>query len=444
MKHSAISCLLLYFIAEFCYFCRNNCWKPWGRAAHWAAYWYSERAVGLSVWVDIHLNTSPPRTAQLPAASMWVEIILFLAGLFLWFYRYVTKQFDEFEKQGIPFAKPSFPFGSRNAKKLLMGEAAFFDVDRELGEGEFKNEKIFGYFMTGQPTLVINDHDLAKLVLIKDFDHFTDLRHMGYEAETKDAQIMKYMFANLKGEMWKKVRAVMSGVFTAGKLKIMTPYLTHCGENMSEYLGQSSQEKEYEARELVSRFAIDSLATSSYGLEVNSFSDPENNFRKMALRLASAPGYGTNWDLMNGMFIMMAPRLAKLFSVPNFPRQPLTFLSHAIESTYRHRKASGHKRNDIIDHIIEEMNNSGLAEEFTEKQIELLLVSNAIMFFFAGFDTQAISLSIVIHQLVKHEEVQDKLLVEIDSVLENSNGEVTYDTIQDMKYMDMVIQESLR
>ena len=122
----------------------------------------------------------------------------------------------------------------------------------------------------------------------------------------------------------------------------------------------------------------------------------------------------------------------------------MAFLSHAIESTYRHRKASGHKRNDIIDHIIEEMNNSGLAEEFTEKQIELLLVSNAIMFFFAGFDTQAISLSIVIHQLVKHEEVQDKLLAEIDSVLENSNGEVAYDTIQNMKYMDMVIQESLR
>ena len=68
----------------------------------------------------------------------------------------------------MPFAKPSFPFGSSNAKRALMGEVSFFDGEKLLAAGEFKNEKIFGYFMMGQPTVVINDEELAKKVLVKD------------------------------------------------------------------------------------------------------------------------------------------------------------------------------------------------------------------------------------------------------------------------------------
>ena len=70
----------------------------------------------------------------------------------------------------------SFPFGSANAKECLMGKVNFMSADNMLAEGEFKDQKIFGYFMMGQPILVINDEELAKKILIKDFEHFTDIR----------------------------------------------------------------------------------------------------------------------------------------------------------------------------------------------------------------------------------------------------------------------------
>ena len=107
---------------------------------------------------------------------MLVEILLAISLAFIYLYWTCTKQFDEFKKRGIPFAKPSFPFGSSNAKECLMGNVNFMLADKGLAEGEFKNEKVFGYFMMGQPTLVINDEELAKHILIKDFDHFTDIR----------------------------------------------------------------------------------------------------------------------------------------------------------------------------------------------------------------------------------------------------------------------------
>ena len=107
---------------------------------------------------------------------MWVEILIGAALLCLYIYHYVTKNFGEFKKRGIPYAEPSFPWGSKNAKQAMMGEVSFFEADKLLGRGDFKDTKIWGYYMMGQPTLVINDENLAKHILIKDFDHFTDLR----------------------------------------------------------------------------------------------------------------------------------------------------------------------------------------------------------------------------------------------------------------------------
>ena len=108
---------------------------------------------------------------------MLVEILLLIGLSLAYLYWCCTKNFDFFEKQGIPFEKPSFPFGSSNAKEVMMGRESFWRTDVVLAEGErFRNEKVFGYFMMGQPTIVINDEELAKRILIKDFEHFTDLR----------------------------------------------------------------------------------------------------------------------------------------------------------------------------------------------------------------------------------------------------------------------------
>jgi len=375
---------------------------------------------------------------------MWIEILLGLGVLFLWLYRYVTKNFDEFKKRGIPYAEPSFPFGSKNAKTVLMGEKNFFEVDRQLGDTDFKDEKIWGYFMMGQPTLVINDEELAKSILIKDFDHFTDIRSFGYENKNKDGMLIKYMSTNMKGEKWKKSRSMMSGVFTSGKLKLMTPFIVQCGENMEDYLADLERnQKEFEVRDVVSMFTLDAFASAGFGIEQNSFADPDNVFRKMAMTMIGAPGFSSGWDNMRLMFVMTAPGIAKILGIPNLPLKPIEFFYDIIERTYDERKKTGHRRNDIIDVCVEEMKKSVHYEEFKD-DMEAILVANALMMFMAGFDTQAITVSQVLHNLVKNEDVQDKLIQEVDEALENTNGKVTYDLIEGLQYMDWVIKESFR
>ena len=238
---------------------------------------------------------------------------MFFALLFLYVYCWVTGVWNEFKKRGIPYAEPSFPFCSKNAKPALMGEVSFLETDKSLGRGDFRDTKIWGYYMMGQPTLVINDEELAKHILIKDFDHFTDLRSYGYHSDSKDGMLMKYMYFNMKGDMWKKVRSMMSGVFTAGKLKQMTPFIVQCSDNMESHLHNLAlNDTEFEAgEELASIFTIDSFASAGFGLEIDSFKNPENNFKKMALALVGAPGFGSAWDMPRTVFTMMFPSKSK-------------------------------------------------------------------------------------------------------------------------------------
>ena len=100
---------------------------------------------------------------------MLFEILLGLLALFLILYRYVTKNFGKWKDLGVPYAPGSFPFGSYN----FLGGESIDTMNAKLCQ-EFQNERYFGTFLFGKPSLHINDPDLLRLIQVKDFDHFVD------------------------------------------------------------------------------------------------------------------------------------------------------------------------------------------------------------------------------------------------------------------------------
>ncbi|GBM26748.1 Cytochrome P450 3A13 [Araneus ventricosus] len=72
------------------------------------------------------------------------------------------------------------------------------------------------------------------------------------------------------------------------------------------------------------------------------------------------------------------------------------------------------------------------------------LASQCVAFFLAGYDTTASTLSFAAYLLALNQNIQDKLRDEVDTMLEIYNGELTYEAIQSLKYMENVIRETLR
>ena len=72
------------------------------------------------------------------------------------------------------------------------------------------------------------------------------------------------------------------------------------------------------------------------------------------------------------------------------------------------------------------------------------IVAQSVVFLLAGHDTTAGTLALVCYHLATNLDVQERLRQEIDGVLSGAEDVPSYDTMQELPYLDMVISETLR
>jgi cytochrome P450 family 6 len=68
------------------------------------------------------------------------------------------------------------------------------------------------------------------------------------------------------------------------------------------------------------------------------------------------------------------------------------------------------------------------------------LVAQATVFFSAGIETSSSTISYTLLELAANPDVQRKAQLEIDEALSQSNGEITFESLKNMKYLDWVLQ----
>lgn len=70
---------------------------------------------------------------------------------------------------------------------------------------------------------------------------------------------------------------------------------------------------------------------------------------------------------------------------------------------------------------------------------ETEVVGHAISLFFDGAETSSNILSFVWYELARHPDYQQRAYEEICEVLEKHDNKLTWDTLQEMKYLESVI-----
>lgn len=76
--------------------------------------------------------------------------------------------------------------------------------------------------------------------------------------------------------------------------------------------------------------------------------------------------------------------------------------------------------------------------------MKLIINCSSVVFFLAGFETSSTALSYALYELSLNQELQDKTRVEIEKVLAEHDGKITYEAIMNMEWCGQVISESLR
>ena len=80
----------------------------------------------------------------------------------------------------------------------------------------------------------------------------------------------------------------------------------------------------------------------------------------------------------------------------------------------------------------------------SKKLSDAEVVAQSFVFLAAGYETSSTTLGFVCHHLATSPEIQDKLQQEIDNAWPDENQMLSYETVHELPYLDMVISEALR
>jgi len=89
-----------------------------------------------------------------------------------------------------------------------------------------------GYAEGLKPGLFVQDVELIKHIMIKDFDHFTDRLGMDWAHDPHMGRNLIF----LKGNEWKQVRSALSPAFTTGKIKRLFKMFQATGKKLVMYI----------------------------------------------------------------------------------------------------------------------------------------------------------------------------------------------------------------
>lgn len=75
---------------------------------------------------------------------------------------------------------------------------------------------------------------------------------------------------------------------------------------------------------------------------------------------------------------------------------------------------------------------------------ETYLAGHALSLYFDGTETSSITLAYTMYELARNPLCQQKVYDEVTTILAKHNGQITYESVQEMTYIDSIIHESIR
>ncbi|XP_012526853.1 cytochrome P450 9e2-like [Monomorium pharaonis] len=346
-------------------------------------------------------------------------------------YYFVLSKLIYFKKLKIPHLQPIPVLG--NMASFVFGRTSQVELIQKI-YNLFPDTRYFGIYEFLTPIVVIRDPELISEIAIKKFDNFCD--HNGFVNETLDPIAGKNLF-NLQGDHWREMRKLLSPSFTASKLKMMFELMSQCAENFVNFVATESGKtgKTYNMKDILSRYANDTVATCAFGISIDSFKNPNNEFFVLARKSMTIDAWVSFKFFMNRSF----PSLANLFKLRIFGPKIENFFKDVVANTVKARDEQGIARPDMIQLMMETRNkNSGPEFEINE------MTAQAFVFFLAGFEGVSTIMCFATHEIAVNPDIQSKLREEIDDVLRQTNGKPTYEAINRMKYLDALINETLR
>ncbi|KAF5285724.1 hypothetical protein FQR65_LT02252 [Abscondita terminalis] len=344
---------------------------------------------------------------------------------------YAQWKYSYWHKRNIPYLTPVFPFG--NAENPLTRKY-YFGLWLQNLYNYFKQrgDKQAGLYFFSRPVYFPIEPDFIKDVMSKDFQFFVD---RGFYYNEKDDPLSAHLFA-IGGQKWRDLRTKLTPTFTSGKMKSMLGTLNECTNGMKEFVGEKYENKEpLNIKNVLERFTIDVIGSCAFGIECNSFKSTNAEFQKHGMEVFKSH---TKYETLKVMFCSAKPELARSLGITTLPQSATSFFLNVVKETVNYRETNNLRRNDMLQILIDLKSDNKMVLSIEE------IAAQAFVFFLAGFETSSTTMTFCLYELSINPSLQDKVREEIVSVLGKHGNKITYEAIMEMKYMQQVIDETLR
>ncbi|KAK8778563.1 hypothetical protein V5799_020095 [Amblyomma americanum] len=358
----------------------------------------------------------------------FITILVFAASLLVW---WVRKTFTFWSDKGIIY--------------LTFWQYLCFVYDvltKPFCEVVLNNYKrygrLYGSYQGTTPTLVVADPEMLQDIFATQFRKFSDRSTFQFVG----SDVWRKELLNLSGEEWKKARTVFTRAVTTARLRTVVIKVRTTAERLTtRIVDAATKNKPVNIAELVRHTALDITAALNYSIDLDSKNEPNHALIKC---LEGIYVTDAGWK---ALMLFLMPNIYKMVQ-PDYPTKSSTdvfkaYISHFIEE----RKAHNKEEDDFLqafmnaDYDWEEGGEN--ADNAQKKRLSLdEITAQGIGFFVGGVESTSSTVVFTTYYLALNPDCQERAIAEVDNAL--SEGDITYDALQKMPYLEACIKEAIR
>lgn len=222
-----------------------------------------------------------------------------------------------------------------------------------------------------------------------------------------------------------------------------------CTAGLEDILNDHSRMQDpVDIKEVVSRFTTDVIGSCAFGIDCNSLKNPDSDFRRFGRKI-----FDSNFArrIRNIIFFAIPRNILIFLGVKQTDREIENFFMNVVKDTIEYREKNNVQRKDFLQLLIQ-LKNQGSVDEDDENfgieqtpisKVQTLtlnqLAAQCFVFFLAGFETSATTMTFALFELAVNQDIQDRLRLEIETVLKKYDFNISYEAVMEMSYLDKVI-----
>ncbi|KAI0713881.1 cytochrome P450 [Earliella scabrosa] len=311
--------------------------------------------------------------------------------------------------------------------------------------------------LLGDKWLHVHDIKALHSMLVKDQEHYW----RGPEASSLVELTLGPGLLSAHGSRHKKQRKMLNPVFSTAHMRNMTPLFYAVTRKLRIALESRVKDgpKELDVLAWMGRTALELIGQGGLGHSFDPLlADSQDDFAQAVKELIPSLSYLQPYRNMLPYLKYLGPSWFRTRLLDIFPDRNLRHVRHIVQVIYagskevlRSKRAALERGDQELLHTVGEgkdimsiLLKENMSADEEDKLPDEELLAQMSTFIFAGVDTTSNAMSRVIHLLSEHTDVQNKLREEIIDARERYGGDIPYDELSQLPYLDAICRETLR